>query len=241
MLPHGDVALIDGDVLIYSVGFGSEDVSLAFACSRLSRTVDDLVYKDAGCKRYEGFLTVSGPTYRHEVAVTAVYKGTRSSPRPKHYEGLRKYAEEVLGFVKLPNCEADDAVGIRNAELRAQGQVPVMIHVDKDLDMLPGVHMNTKTREWFEVTPQQGMITFYRQVITGDRTDNIVGADKVGPVTAAKIILDDMEEEMCYVLAVVCLGSEERVLENARLCWMQTKEGELWVSPFDRQEAAWVS
>lgn len=234
MLPHGDLALIDGDALIYSVGFGSEGVSLAHACTRLSRTVDDLVFKDAGCKRYEGYLTVSGHTFRHRLAVTAVYKGTRSSPRPKHYEGLRKFAQEVLDFKILPDCEADDAVGIRSTALASE--LPVLIHVDKDLDMLPGVHMNTKTREWFEVTAQEGMITFYRQLITGDRTDNILGVDGVGPVTVSKIILDDMCEELCYIMALDCLGSEERVLENARLCWMQTVEGELWVSPFDRGE-----
>lgn len=232
MLPHGNLALIDGDVLIYSVGFGSEDVSLAFACSRLSRTVDDLVFKDAGCRRYEGYLTVSGSTYRHDLAVTAVYKGTRSSPRPKHYAGLRKYAEEVLGFIILPNCEADDAVGIRSTAMAADR--PVLIHVDKDLDMLPGVHMNTRTREWFEVTPHEGMLTLYRQIIMGDRTDNIVGVAGVGKTIAPRIITDDMDEEAAYVVAVACLGSEERVLENARLCWMQTYAGELWVSPFDR-------
>jgi DNA polymerase-1 len=108
----------------------------------------------------------------------------------------------------------------------------VIASVDKDLDQIAGWHYNFVKKIGYNITPEEGMYRFYKQILTGDSADNIIGIRGVGPVTADKLLSEATDEMEMYA---ICLeqyeGNEERVIENARLLWLRRYEDELWQPP----------
>ena len=108
----------------------------------------------------------------------------------------------------------------------------VIASVDKDLDQIAGWHYNFVKKVGYNITPEEGMYRFYKQILTGDSADNIIGIRGVGPVTADKLLSEATDEMEMYS---ICLeqyeGNEERVIENARLLWLRRYEDELWQPP----------
>ena len=124
---------------MYHVGFSCEDdEDPRDAKNRLTEWVTDIVYMNLGCDDFKALTTGSG-NFRYEVAKTVPYKGNRKDmKRPKHLEELKKHIKR-LGAVEVEGIEADDAVAI---ELFKDPEKYIIVHVDKDLDQLPGVHYN---------------------------------------------------------------------------------------------------
>jgi len=106
----------------------------------------------------------------------------------------------------------------------------VICSVDKDFDQVPGWHYNFVKNEKYYVTPEEGLFFFYRQILMGDRIDNIMGIKGIGEKKSAKI-LEGMTEQEMYDKCVELHESEERVIENARLLWLRREEGQLWNPP----------
>ena len=77
-------ALIDGDILVYRIGFASEDEAESIAIARCSEFLEDLLLFN-GFDSYQGYLT-GKRNFRNEIAVSAPYKGNRKAAKPKHYE-----------------------------------------------------------------------------------------------------------------------------------------------------------
>lgn len=223
------MALVDADFLVYRVGFASEDKTPEIAKSRLTELLTDVVFFDLGCTEYKAWIT--GKTnFRYDIAVTQTYKGNRKDmKKPEHYAVLREHLQR-LGAKVTEGEEADDAVAIENTRGNYW-----MVHVDKDLDQLPGWHYNPIKEEKYYVTPEEGMRNFYTQVLTGDRTDHIKGLWKVGPVKAKKILEDCVSEVELYQACVKAYEEKgetlERVIENAKLLWLRRVEGEIWEPP----------
>jgi DNA polymerase-1 len=220
---------VDADFLVYRIGFASEDDDEQYARSRVTEWLTDMVYFDLKAEDYKAWIT-GKDNFRYQVAVTHPYKGNRKDlKKPKHYEALRGHLER-LGAVVTVGEEADDAVGIESAK----GNYWI-VHVDKDLDQLPGWHYNPVKKEEYYVDEFQGLKNFYLQVLTGDRTDWIFGIKGVGPVKAAKILEGTETEEEMY--SAVCKAYEkygesiDRVHENGKLLWLRRKEGEIWTPP----------
>lgn len=221
------IALLDSDILVYRVGFASEKEEEKYALARVTEFVTDTVYFDLNCEDYEAWITGSG-NFRNQVAVTAPYKGNRKAPKPKHYDAIRKHLQ-ALGAVKTDGIEADDAIGIRSTELLNTCWI---VSIDKDLDQLEGWHYNFVRREKYYITKEEGMRRFYKQILTGDRIDNIIGIKGIGPVKAEKILVDKTTERQMYDECVKQYAdNEERVFENARLLHLLRYEGEQWQPP----------
>jgi len=224
-----NTAFIDADYMVYKIGFSSKDVSEAIACSRLQEQLFDLVYTTLKCEDYDAFIT--GKTnFRYEVAITHPYKGNRKMlERPIHYEALREKLIS-LGASVSENQEADDDVGIISSQYEG-----IIVHVDKDLDQLPGLHFNPIKGEMYSITPEQGLKNFYTQLLTGDRIDNIVCLYGIGPVKAAKILKDCTTEQELYGAVKKAYEDHEepldRLLENGRLLWLSRYEGQRWEFP----------
>jgi hypothetical protein len=139
--------------------------------------------------------------FRHHIVKTAGpnglgYKAGRPE-RPHHIEYIRSLLLK-LGAEVVEGFEADDALGFY------QTDTTVASHIDKDINMIPGLHYNHVTRELYEV-PEGigklwlndkrklkglGLISFYAQMLTGDRTDNIPGISGCGDVGAYKLLSD---------------------------------------------------
>jgi hypothetical protein len=222
-------ALIDADYMVYRVGFSSKDVSSSIACSRLEEQLMDLVYVKLKCEDYDAFIT--GKTnFRYDVATTHPYKGNRKSlEKPAHYEALRDKLVS-LGATVSVNQEADDDVGI--ASTLDYGWI---VHVDKDLNQLPGWHYNPIKGEEYFVTVEEGAKSFYLQLLTGDRIDNIVGLNGIGPVKAAKLLTGLTKDHELYQAVRAAYESKEepveRILENGQLLWLSRYEGQRWEIP----------
>ena len=221
-------ALIDADSLIYAVGFSSNDVEEPIAVSRLEQTMVELCM-DLDCEDYKGFLTGKG-NFRDDLAVTAPYKGQRTSEKPVHFQALRCHLVTSWGFTVVKGIEADDAVGI--AAYAVPENETIMVHIDKDLNQFRGWHYNYRKKEKYYVSEFEGLVSFYTQILTGDRIDNIVGLKGIGPVKAKKLLADCTNEtELFKAVLEAYDGDEKRVLENGQLLWLQRKENELWQLP----------
>jgi 5'-3' exonuclease len=122
--------------------------------------------------------------------------------------------------------EADDALGI------AQTADTCIVSIDKDLLQIPGVHYHFVKKEFYNITPDQGLRHFYMQLLMGDRIDNIPGVYGIGPVNAKRILSKcNTEEEMYHAVVAAYGGRTDEVLRNGRLLKIRTREGEIWNPP----------
>ena len=132
--------------------------------------------------------------------------------------------------ITTENEEADDAVGIESNRYKAW-----IVHVDKDLDQLPGWHYNPVKDEEYYITEEEGLKNFYLQMLTGDRVDNIVGLRGIGPVKANKILKDAVTEEQLYKAVQKAYAdageAPERILENGQLLWLRRFPDQMWELP----------
>lgn len=236
-------ALIDADSLCYAVGFSSNDVDEALAVSRLEATMVELCM-DIECDDYKGFLTGKG-NFRNDIAVTVPYKGTRPSEKPLHLQALRNHLVESWGFVVVEGIEADDAVGI--AAYALEEDESIMVHIDKDLNQFRGHHYNYRKKEKYYVSEFAGWHSFYLQILTGDRVDNIEGLKGIGPAKGAKLLADCKTVEELYSAVEYAYQKHyheqglslkdsvskayDRVHENGNLLYLQRKEGDVWQPP----------
>ena len=230
-------ALIDGDILVYRIGFASEDEPESIAMARCSEFIEDLILFN-GFGEYQGYLT--GKTnFRNEIAVTAPYKGNRKSAKPKHYQLLRDYMESAWDFTMIEDQEADDAIGIAAYEMEV-GEYCIC-SIDKDLDMLRGDHYNFVKDERYFITEEEGIKNFYKQLLMGDRVDNIIGIKGIGTVKAERLLKECKNENEMYLAILEAYdGNAERVLENGRLLWIRRQHNQLWTPPGSLSLNGWT-
>jgi hypothetical protein len=221
-------ALIDGDILVYRIGFASENETESIAVARCSEFIEDLILFN-GFGEYQGYLT-GKKNFRNEIAVTAPYKGNRKSAKPKHYQLLRDYMESAWAFTMIEDQEADDAIGIAAYEMEV-GEYCIC-SIDKDLDMLRGDHYNFVKDERYFITEEEGIKNFYKQLLMGDRVDNIIGIKGIGTVKAERLLKECKNENEMYLAILEAYdGNAERVLENGRLLWIRRQHNQLWTPP----------
>lgn len=200
------------------------------------------IIKQTDADEYEIFLTGKG-NYRETVATIKPYKGNRdSSHKPTFFNEITEYLINVHGAVVIEGKEADDAMGYTC--YADDTEHTVIASIDKDMDMIPGWHYNWRKDKLYYVNETEADLNFYRQLLTGDSTDNIVGVPRVGKVRAEKILNEPMdggdgdflvpptEEEIYWrILEQYSLHYDkpfEVMMENATLLWIQRKEDELW-------------
>ena len=141
-----------------------------------------------------------GKTFRDELFTE--YKAHRPSMpddlRAQIDPLLRIIEAQGLPLLRVPGVEADDVIGTLACRAAAAGQQVLISTGDKDMAQLVNgsiTLINTMNNSLldregvkakFDVFPEQ--IIDYLALI-GDSSDNIPGIDKVGPKTAAKLLL----------------------------------------------------
>ena len=114
--------------------------------------------------------------------------------------------------------EADDALAL------AQTDKTAIATIDKDLLMVVGRHYNYVKQTWQDVTANGGTRFFYKQMLTGDRVDNIIGIKGIGDKKADKIL--DATDRDAWDKTIIDMYIEEfddgfqRCVENTQLLWM---------------------
>jgi hypothetical protein len=224
------LALIDADIVVYRVAFAAQEENEKVVLSRTAEFMEDLVMKP-WVTDYKGFLTGSN-NYRKEIAVTAPYKGNRVQERPVHYQLVRDYLVSAWGCEVIDGQEADDAIGIAAYSYNDDDEAYIIMSIDKDLDMIRGWHYNfTKDLKYF-VQEDETLRTFYTQVLTGDRVDNIPGLKGVGPKKAEKILKDCVSEQDMYQAVLKAYdNNEEYLCEQAKLLWIRRQPSQIWSPP----------
>ncbi len=218
-------ALIDGDIICYSVGFAANEDPVENALHSVKIMLSSIV--DAvGADSYRLFLTGTG-NYREELATILPYKGNRKGDKPVHYDAIRRYMVDIWDAEVIDGMEADDAMGIN------QDADTVICTLDKDLDMITGMHYNWRKGVLYTISQAQADLFFMKQLIMGDRVDNIQGIPRYGDKKAQKVIdqSDNMTDLYWNILMLYDMHYPrpfEAMLETANLLWIQRKEGELW-------------
>lgn len=184
--------LVDLDIIVYQAGHGAKGDFITNV-EKVHDIIDPLLERFQGYS-YRGFL--SGPrNFRTKVGKIKKYKGNRdSSKRPRYYEGVREYMVNFLGAELTEGIEADDALGL------AQDDDSIICSIDKDLNMVPGMHYNFSRKELYYISPEEGVYNFLRQMLTGDATDNIPGINKIGEVRSERLLSGKTLKEQLEVV-----------------------------------------
>ena len=135
----------------------------------------------------ELIVYLSGPdNYRNGVATLKPYKGNRDKQhRPVHADAIKQFMQKRYNVVMSVNEEADDVVGYSHYKMWLEDEhSSVIATVDKDIDMIPGMHYNFVKEKAYYVTPDTADWYFLRQLLTGESTDNIPGVPGIGNVKA---------------------------------------------------------
>lgn len=244
---------VDGDGLAYYCA-GKDGSDPADA----KRAVLDKIRaarRACGAARVIVLLTATGSIKggRYAVATVKPYQGQRvSSRRPENWTFLRGFLENYVGTefeVEVSvSQEADDLFAQASHADHAPHENCVIYTQDKDMRMIPGIHLNWVDHSMVIVPPGTWCIEaggkvygrkwFWLQMLHGDTADNIPGLFrmvvkdkevKVGEVTANKILAVCKNEEEARVLVLEAYTSyykeqgEVHLAEQAMLLWMQRK------------------
>lgn len=228
------IANLDSDLFVYRVGFTTQEESEGIAAYRMDELVDGIL-TDCETDKYKAFLTSTDHS-NFRYALYSGYKANRP-PKPIHYLFLREYLISKYNAEVVYGEEADDALGY------SQTEETICCSIDKDLLMIPGKHFNFVKKEFYNVSPQEGLYNFYWQLLNGDTADKIPGCPGIGPKSIEKHIHSDMSEEMMFEICLdlyktqyakkeIPFDAAEDMLRNGRLLKIkQTKDELLWQFP----------
>ena len=218
--------LIDADILVYRVAWTTLADPVDIAFWRMDQMIDG-IYDKLGVDEGKYFLTES-PSNCFRFQIDPEYKANRKDKeKPVHYDALRAYLLNEYNATLALDEEADDLLGIN------QRHDTVIVSIDKDLDQIPGWHYNFVKDKLYEVSPEEGLRSFYTSVIVGDTVDNIRGLAGVGPVGARKILEGCRTESDMYkaVEDAYKARGQTHLGQVAKLLKIRTKVGEVWHPP----------
>jgi DNA polymerase-1 len=221
------IALIDGDILIYTV---------AFQVEQAIDWGDDMWTLHADMKEARQRLDLEISSFRELLSARSVrialsdsternfrkrlwpeYKSNRTQRKPVVYSALRAYVEDVWKGVVKKGIEADDLLGIWSTEKPGK---TVIVSADKDLRTIPGL-IYSPTRHDLgvsEITKAEADRTHLIQTLTGDRTDGYPGCPGIGE-KRAEAIADGGWSAVVESYEKAGLG-EEYALTQARMAYI---------------------
>ena len=221
------LALIDGDILVYRIGFTTEDVDEGIMKARLRESIN-LILEAVEATEFKIYLTAENDPTAFRKRIYPEYKANRIQPKPKHYSAIRAYLQEHYDAEVCTELEADDALGIHQT-----GEHSVICSIDKDLKQIPGNHYNFVKLESSYVTVGQGLLHFYTQLLTGDSSDNIKGVWKCGPVKAANILAGAETEFQMFQAVRDAYNNDEEMLMNGRVLWIWKQPHDDWINHYN--------
>lgn len=222
-------ALIDFDIVAFSMAASAENDPVEVAYMRIDQMIHSIL-DTTGANTYRGFIS-GGSNFRHEIYPE--YKANRKDMvDPRWRSACKEYLVREWAAEVTDGYEADDALGIN------QTADTIICSIDKDLDQVPGLHYSwpivrkgsiVREGKIYEVSEIEGLRSFYRSLLVGDRTDNIFGVDGIGKIKAAKMIDNlETEEEMFERVAELYQGDMDRLLVNGKCLWIMREENKQW-------------
>jgi DNA polymerase-1 len=240
----GRVLHLDADYLAYYAS-GNDECEPGRARQNAFDRIEQTRLR-CGAESVVAHLSASGCTKAHRfiIATVKAYQGQRNASRkPKNWAYLREVLETYEGPKFKPKVwvtrEADDGI----AYCAHQGSAVISTR-DKDMRMLPGLHINWMDYTLTEVPPgaydvigvdglQYGAKWFYLQLLQGDTADNIPGLPKLfgklcGDKTAEKYLAGTTCIEDAYDRVQAAYEDHygapwaDALIEQAGLLWLRT-------------------
>lgn len=234
------VALIDADIVAFRCAAsckGEDPPEIAnLRADRLMRQTIENTQADA----HLGFISGSR-NYRYDLFPD--YKANRrGAVDPIHRQSVKEFL--ILEWMCLVSdgIEADDAIGIEHTRFTRQGDVPIICSIDKDFKQLSGRFYDFVLDKHFEVGQDEAKRYFYKQLVLGDKSDNIPGYDGKARQKPTKLIqhyydligLAETEWGM-YNQAFDAFmeggQTQDDLHLTAQLCYILRNEGEFWKPP----------
>ena len=214
---------------------------IEFALGNVKKTVISIAQN---LDSHDGDIFLSGPNnFREVMETTHPYKGTRDPlHKPIHYQAIKDYLVKYWEAIEVDGMEADDAMGIAQYTSfisgnynvdegynDPKGEYTVIVTIDKDLDMIPGWHYNWVKGKKYFTTLEESDYFFDKQLLTGDRVDNIIGIYGIGDKKSDKL-LDGLDKEGRMKVIIrkyqeeFGIDADDRLEENKKLLWILREE-----------------
>lgn len=167
------------------------------------------------------------------------YKANRLKvARPRYEQDVKDFlVREFKAQYSDNGYEADDLLGIRSYEIDdTDGQEAIIVHLDKDLNQIPGLHFNWELRRndkvvrekrLYGVTIAEANRFFWYQLIVGDSTDNIKGVIGMGP-KKAEYLLSNIQPQERYQTVLDLYSNEEEMDMNAQCVYIHRNFNDNW-------------
>jgi 5'-3' exonuclease len=220
-------ALIDGDIIVYRSAASAEDDETWIALARADQLIKDILEATVA-DTYKVYLTGSS-NFRREL--TDTYKANRPDSRPKHWQAVREFLVTHHKATICEGCEADDMMG---ADQDKHKMSTTICSIDKDLYQIPGRHYNFVKKEHRVVTAEEGTRHLYLQSLIGDRSDNIIGVQGIGPVKAERALAELETEQELYDKCREMYGDDDRYHLNLKLLYIWRKPNDNYLPPQNR-------
>ena len=213
--------LIDGDMLVYRVGFACDEESEKVAIQTMANYISELISDLSEHYDNHKLYLAGSSNFRNEVAVSQPYKGGRPSRKPVHKDLLREYMLDAWKAELSDNMEADDCIAIKSTELEHKS---IICSLDKDFLQIPTKIYDYTKKIMKEVDERSATEWLYRQALMGDRVDNIAGVNGIGPKKAEKALEDWTTERELYERCLKLYEDNElnadRLYESLQLLYL---------------------
>lgn len=194
----GRILNIDGDFLAYQVS--ADDEKSVEEMKHNHDVAVETLRLMAGAERAVCHLTGSAGDKgrRFEIAIQKEYQGNRKDKiKPKFLHYIKNWMVNQRGAITHVDQEADDGLAQANVQALDNGtpELSVLCSKDKDLQMVPGNHLDWELGDLVFVegyghieldrsksSPKivgKGPAFFWAQMLTGDTADNIKGLPTV--------------------------------------------------------------
>lgn len=218
---------IDGDSIAYAAGYCEHPSEMEMSVDNFVRDITNATQ----CTRFVGY--VENPegkqNFRKFVAMTRGYKANRHDREPpKWMTEAKHYMRNKWGFQYVTYMESEDACSISAHKNGLDNSIIACI--DKDLYQIGGRFYDYKKKDWKVITPEEAEHLLYKQILTGDSTDNIPGIPGCGPVAAEKMLADAPLSlaERCAKAYKEAGLAYTYLLEQARLIYILRKRGDVF-------------
>ncbi|MDB4682234.1 T7 exonuclease [Synechococcus sp. AH-551-A10] len=230
--------LIDADYIVYKACAGAEDeidwgddvITVVSKFSDAMKNVERDLTKIKGEFLWDvpEMILFFSDSKNFRKKIYPEYKGHRNRKKPCGYRRVITELGKRYEIIRLPELEADDAMGIYATEHPGN----IIVSPDKDMRQIPGKLYDMK--ETVTIMPEEGRRWHLIQSLAGDQTDGYSGCPGIGVKRAVTLF-----EEGGYNWDVVVKAfadkdlGEDIALMNAQLARILTKDN------YDGQVIPW--